>query len=181
MEMKKIKMKKKKRVLANKQNIRDPSYKTDVFTVRVALREAYRNMPHDDFGKLVNYVLRGLKLMKHYGDGGKASGRVTYWHCDDPTFKYSMGGDLGLNAYARQLLVQVGFVCVRDIYWVWPEKHLKLWGDDAKGSWANRIVPHGCQGLDKMRITDMINLFTDCQKCFVKSGTKFNGHCKNKK
>jgi hypothetical protein len=166
----------KKRKLGNKQNLRDPSFRTDVFTVRIAMREAYRNMPHEDFGKLINFVLRGMKLMKHYGDGGN-SGMCTYWHCDDPTFRYTMGGDSGMNAYARQLLSQCGFVCIREIYWVWPEKHLRL---SEPGTWAARMVPQSCPGTDKMRIGDMIRLFKACQRDWIKLGSGFTGHTTSK-
>merc|ERR1712150_180027 len=169
----KVRRLRKKRILTNKQNIRDPTYKTDVFTVRIAMREAYRNMPHDDYGKLVNFVLRGLKLMKHYG-GDKSAAMITYWHCDDPTFRYSMGDDTGMNCYARQLLTQCGFVCVRDIYWVWPSKHLNL---QEEGTWAHRMVPPHCPGQEKTRIADMISLFKAFQRSLIKSGPGFTGHC----
>merc|ERR1712048_821836 len=55
------KTRKKMRQLVNKHSVRDPGFKTDIYTVRVAIRETHRNMPFDDFVKLVNFMLRGMK------------------------------------------------------------------------------------------------------------------------
>merc|ERR1719235_986019 len=90
--------------LRNKLNSRDARFRTDVFTVRQALREVYRNIPLEEFVTLINFVLRGLKFIKHYNP----IDRVTYWHCEDPTFKFAAAK----NEYTRQLLLHMGFVCV---------------------------------------------------------------------
>merc|ERR1712061_580824 len=96
--------------LRNKLNSRDARFRTDVFTVRQALREVYRNVSFEDFVTLINFVLRGLKLIKHYNP----LERITYWHAEDPSFRHAVAS----NTYPRQLLLQMGFICVNGIYWV---------------------------------------------------------------
>jgi hypothetical protein len=152
--------------LRNKNGLKDGRFKTDVFTVRQSMREAYRNVPHDDFAKFINFVQRGLKFIRHYNPAE----RITYWHTEDPTFKMTVCS----NMYTEQLLLQMGFVCVNGTYWVWPEKHLNYRHD--KGVWGSRIVPPDCPGSDKMRLDDMLTLFKLYQRILLRDGRKFTGH-----
>eukprot|EP00928_Gymnodinium_smaydae_P010306 TRINITY_DN13872_c0_g1_i1.p1 TRINITY_DN13872_c0_g1~~TRINITY_DN13872_c0_g1_i1.p1 ORF type:complete len:983 (-),score=246.39 TRINITY_DN13872_c0_g1_i1:58-3006(-) len=154
-----------RRKLRNKQSVRDRRFRTDVFTVRQAIREACRNLPFEDFVKLVNFILRGLRLIQHYDP----TDRETYWHAEDPTFKDT----IAWNPYTRQLLLHTGFVCVNDVYWVWPQKHLC---QDFRGVWGASIVPPNCPGKDRARLQDMIDLFRSCQRVVCKEGRSFSGH-----
>jgi len=82
------------------------------------------------------------------------------WHVDNPSFRHATGVE-SINPYVRQLLEQMGFVCLRERYWVWPEKHLNM-GDS--GCWGRREVKSTCAGRDPSRIVDMVELFTRCQR-----------------
>eukprot|EP00929_Paragymnodinium_shiwhaense_P038990 TRINITY_DN20518_c0_g1_i1.p1 TRINITY_DN20518_c0_g1~~TRINITY_DN20518_c0_g1_i1.p1 ORF type:complete len:1014 (-),score=268.59 TRINITY_DN20518_c0_g1_i1:62-3103(-) len=160
--------------LKNKKELRDGRFKTDVFTVRQSMREAYRNIPHDDFSKFVNFVLRGLKFIRHYNPAQ----RITYWHAEDPTFKTTVS----MNKYTEMLLKQMGFVCVQNTYWVWPEKHLNYSADSVAASsvWGNRIVPPDCPGSIKGRLDDMLYLLRLYQRVLLRDGkAKFTGHLKS--
>mmetsp|Transcript_7096 Transcript_7096/g.15284 ORF Transcript_7096/g.15284 Transcript_7096/m.15284 type:complete len:987 (-) Transcript_7096:113-3073(-) len=161
-----LRTKKRPKLLRNATNIRDPRYKTDIFAVRQAIREAYRNLPHYDFVKLVNFILRGLRFIKHYNP----EKRQTYWHADDPAFKHTMA----VNRYTTQLLLQMGFICLNDTYWVWPSLHLKF--DDTTSNWGSRVVPEQCPGMDKHRLDDMVHLFMRCQRGLANDGRNFTGH-----
>mmetsp|Transcript_48188 Transcript_48188/g.108303 ORF Transcript_48188/g.108303 Transcript_48188/m.108303 type:complete len:1031 (+) Transcript_48188:40-3132(+) len=164
---------KKKRRKKRRKRIKDTKFETDVFSVRQAVREAYRNMPYDDFVKLVNFLLRGLQAIKHPGRNSR-----TYWHADDPTFKYTMG-PAGRNAYTRRLLEQMGFVMLNDIYWVWPERHFNLESEKerAQRTWGYEKVPPKCPGQDAKRLDDMILLLRLTQRSIHKDGREhFRGH-----
>lgn len=169
--------KKKKKKAKPKQQINDPRYKTDIFSVRQVVRQVYRNLPHDDFVKLINFLLRGMRFMKH-----SPADRPSYWHGDEPTFKHTMG-EAGQNPYTRLLLVKMGFVCINDLYWVWPALHLKPKKDsqDKKiATWGDKVIPPHCPGRDKDRMEDMILLFRNCQRAINKDGPTgaFHGHFK---
>jgi len=156
--------------LRNKKNLRDARFKTDVFTVRQAVREAFRNLSYDDFVKIINFIQRGLKSIKHYNP----LDRVTYWHCSDPTFNHSIVPGCGMANYGEQVLQQMGFVCVNSTYWVWPEKHLNSRKDP--GAWGHLQAPPGCKGFDKTRLDDMILLFRMCRTDLARKGRRFSGH-----
>lgn len=174
MEEKSGSTKKKERELNNKHNIKDPGFRTDVFTVRQAIRELYRNYTHDDFRKLVNYILRGMKAIKH----AKHS-HTTYWHVDDPSFRHTTGNSK-INRYVKQLLVQMGFACIDNKYWVWPTTHLHQGGSaDAitrAMSWGTSSVSKKCAGQNPRRLDDMIKMFEACQRNLSKA--EFDGHVK---
>lgn len=147
----------------------DPDLFTDVHKVRQGIRAVYRNLPFGDFVKLINFLLRGMQLIKH---SPKES--LTYWHADDPTFKHTMGSD-GTNPYTRALLKQMGFVLLADVYWVWPSVHLEL--NDGVPTWARKEVPTNCPGRQQHRLEDMIILFRSCQRALHREGReKFRGH-----
>jgi len=114
----KIKQNKKKRQ-SRKHVVTDSSIKTDVFPVRQALRQAFRNMPFNDFVKLINFLLRAMQLIKF-----SANEPFTFWHGDDPTFRHTMGVK-GSNQYTTTLLTTMGFAKLTTNYWVWPYVHLK--------------------------------------------------------
>merc|ERR1719201_3281245 len=88
----------------------DPHFKTDVFSVRQEIRRVFRNLPYDDFVKLINFLLRGMQMIKH------SRRTATYWHADDPTFKFTMGVSCS-NLYTRRLLLDMGFALVDNLYW----------------------------------------------------------------
>jgi Leucine-rich repeat (LRR) protein len=150
----------------------DPKMKTDVFAVRQALRRVYRSMPSADFVKLINFLLRGMQLIKH-----SPSDSLTYWHVDDPTFKHTMGV-LGSNKYTRILLLQMGFAMLSEAYWVWPCVHL----DKAMrgiSTWGDQEVAANCPGKDRHRLDDMIMLLRSCQRALHLKDKKFTGHFKS--
>jgi hypothetical protein len=147
-------------------------FKTDVFSVRQEIRKVYRNLPYDDFAKMVSFLLRGMQMIKHARERGNG-----IWHADDPTFKFTMGATC-TNLYTRRLLRDMGFAIVDNLYWVWPDVHMKeaerlasrnvpIWGDDE--------IPRDCAGRNKDRLKDMIDLFTSCQRSLHKHKEKFNG------
>lgn len=169
----KERLKKKKKKVKPKQSINDPRFKTDVFSTRQMIRQVYRNLPHDDFVKLINFLLRGMRFMKH-----SPPDRPSYWHADEPTFKHTMGQG-ATNPYTRLLLVQMGFVCVNQLYWAWPALHLKPKKEtDGKRieTWGDKVVPPHCPGKHKDRMEDMILLFRLCQRALNQRGEKFTGH-----
>lgn len=169
-----VKMKEKREGEPKKQ-IRDKKYKTDVYEVRQAIRRVYRNLPHNDFVKLINFLLRGMQLMRH---GGKDS--LAYWHGDDPTFKHTMG-ILGSNVYPRDLLRKMGFVTLSPArggtVWAWPSKLLDA-ARQGRSAWGEREVPQSCPGKDRHRLDDMIALLKSCQRNLHRAGPKFSGHFK---
>jgi len=150
----------------------DPNYKTDVYPVRQEIRRVFRNLPYDDFVKLINFLLRGMQFIKHARKSG------TYWHADDPTFKFTMGASSS-NLYTRRLLRDMGFALLDDLYWVWPVIHMEevqklisngipVWGDEE--------IPRSCPGRSVDRLDDMINLLRSCQKRLHKLGKAFKGN-----
>lgn len=146
---------------------------TDVFAVRQALRCVYRNMPYDGFVKLINFLLRGMQLIKH-----AAKEAPTYWHADDPTFKHTMGVN-GSNEYTRALLEQMGFVLLNNIYWIWPGVHLDpghVGAHERGPAWGDKDVPAHCPGKDRHRLDDMICLLKSCQRSLHQRGKDFKGH-----
>jgi len=146
------------RELRARQTLRDARFRTDVSTVRMALREARRNMTFDNYATLLNFLLRSLKKMEHN------SSIQTYFHIDDPSFRHATGVDT-IHPYIKQLLEQMGFVCVMDRYWVWPTKHLSL-GD--YGSWGGREVKASCAGRHPRRLADMVQVLSQHQKSVKK-------------
>jgi len=167
------KVNKKKRKKPRAKVVKDSRFKTDIFNVRQAIRIAYRSVPHDDFVKLVNFLLRGLKLIKY------AEEACTYFHVDDPSLRHSTGVS-GKNRYTKDLLLQMGFICVNHTYWVWPQQHFDAPEQGVKGAhWGVKMVPHDCPGNDVHRLNDMIKVFKDCQKTLHKQGKTFTGHFNN--
>merc|ERR1719502_2270552 len=84
------KMKKQSKVM------NDSRFKTDVYSVRQEIRRVFRNLPYDDFVKLINFLLRGMQMIRH------TKRSQTFWHADDPSFKFTMG-IYGKNLYTRRL------------------------------------------------------------------------------
>jgi len=148
---------KKHRQLANRKNVRDPRYRTDVFTVQQAIRESRRNMPPEDFMRVVNFIVRGLKFIKHYSE----KEHITYWHVQDPAFRATMGAN-SKNPYTQQLLREMGFTCVNKRYWVWPQKH--LYSHNEIHVWGRSVLPPQCPGTDAKRLDDLIELFQHAQR-----------------
>lgn len=162
------------RELRSKSTKPDPRFHSDVFTVRAALRECHRNMPHDDFVKLINFMIRGIKLIQRSAHPSQA-----YWHVNDPTFRHNTG-ILFMNPYCQQLLQVMGFICISNTYWVWPEKHLDL-SKEGGQDWGGQLVPRTWHGRNSERLGDMDHLLFHCQLGLLKQGSKFNGHlhCKS--
>jgi len=151
---KKAPKKRAKKRVKNLQTVRDPRYKTDVVTVRQALREASRNMPHDDFNSMVNFCLRGLRLMQApYG-----AGDVTYWHVDSPAFWHAFGVN---NVYSTQLLTEMGLICLDNRHWVWPSQHLNF--TDEERVWGSKVVPSNSIGRNVHRLEDLCALLKKYQ------------------
>uniref|UniRef100_A0A7S1L747 Uncharacterized protein n=1 Tax=Alexandrium catenella TaxID=2925 RepID=A0A7S1L747_ALECA len=130
--------------------------KQDVFLVRRTLRMVYRNMPHNDFVSLINYLLRALQTIKHAG------GHI-YWHADDPSFKHVLG-EKGTNEYTRYLLLQLGFIRLTEVHWVWPDPIFNT---------QYKII---CKEVDKMRLDLMLVVLKSCQMSLYKTGTHFTGN-----
>jgi len=152
----------------------DNHFRTDVFQVRQEIRQVYRNLPHDDFVKLISFLLRGMQQIQH-----SRVGTITYWHADDPTFKFTMG-ELCTNAYTRKLLQTMGFAYLTELlYWVWPEKHMsevsKIAGRKAP-IWGIESIPKSTWGFNEDRLDDMISLLKKCQKELHKKGKNFTGN-----
>jgi len=149
---------------------KDTRYKTDVFGVKQAIREALRNMPFEDFKRLLSFILRGLKYILHNPDS------PSYWHIDDPSFASATGlqrnstNEPKIHAYAEKLLTAMGFVKIMDKYWVWPDKHLK-----GAEKYAKEFFPPDCLGMQSKRFKDMETLLRNCQTEIAKSGPNFNG------
>jgi hypothetical protein len=162
------------RELRSKSTKPDPRFHSDIFTVRAALRECHRNMPHDDFVKLINFMIRGIKLIQRSSHPSQA-----YWHVNDPTFRHNTG-ILFMNQYCQQLLQVMGFICVNNIYWVWPEKHLDLSKEGGR-DWGSQLVPRTWHGRNSDRLGDMEHLLFHCQIGLLKQGPSFNGHLHCKK
>jgi len=146
--------------------VRDPRFATNMLPVRRALREAYRNLPFTDFIAFINFLLRGLKRIKHV----TGIRDLTYWHSDDPVVSHLMGV-MHVNPYPADVLRAMGFVQLYDTYWVWPDKHLRYEGVNIQ-----RLVPPHCPGLEKMRLDDLIKLVTQCRKNLEEFGKTFKGH-----
>eukprot|EP00928_Gymnodinium_smaydae_P079152 TRINITY_DN63150_c0_g1_i1.p1 TRINITY_DN63150_c0_g1~~TRINITY_DN63150_c0_g1_i1.p1 ORF type:complete len:970 (+),score=266.95 TRINITY_DN63150_c0_g1_i1:435-3344(+) len=157
---------------AQSQQHDDPKMKTDVFGVRQTLRLVYRNMPYHDFVKLISFLLRGMQLIRN-----APADAVTYWHADDPTFKHTMGPNGG-NPYTRELLRQMGFVILQDIYWVWPSVHLDPSLRGKFPAWGDREIAESCPGKDSERLADIITLLWSCQRTLYLQGQRFTGHFK---
>jgi len=155
---------------AAKQNltmVRDPRFGTNMLPVRRALRDAYRNLPYMDFIAFINFLLRGLKRIKHVSSARE----MTYWHADDPVVSCLMG-ELHTNPYPSDVLRAMGFVQLFETYWVWPDKHLNF--EDV--NIQKRLVPPHCPGLERMRLDDLIKLVTQCRKNLENDGKTFKGH-----
>lgn len=144
---------------------KDPRYATDVFEVRQAIREANRNMPLEDFKSLINFMVRGIKLIMYNPNSS------TRWHMDDPSFRYATGVEK-LQPYARQLLLSMGFVFLGEAYWIWPYHHLK----SPACEWGMAGVPADCPGCNKFRLKDMEALMKACQRRVATDKNKFRGH-----
>lgn len=150
----------------------DSHFKTDVYPVRQEIRRVFRNLPYDDFVKLINFLLRGMQMIKHSRKSG------TYWHADDPTFKFTMGAS-GSNMYTRRLLCDMGFAVVDNLYWVWPVIHMEEVQKLIKNGipvWGDEEIPRSCPGRSEDRLDDMINLLRNCQKKLHKLGKAFKGN-----
>uniref|UniRef100_A0A7S0ZQC4 Uncharacterized protein n=1 Tax=Noctiluca scintillans TaxID=2966 RepID=A0A7S0ZQC4_NOCSC len=162
---------KKKKSKTKRSTRHDPRYNTMVIGVRQAIRDVFRNLPFNDFVKLINFLLRGLQTIKH-----PHGSPVTYWHHDDPTFKYTMGLS-ATNKYTRALLVEMGFVEIRK-YWVWPAQHLSMGGKSTALTWGEREVDQSCHGKNALRLDDMIKLFQTCQRNLRQASAleRFTGH-----
>jgi hypothetical protein len=152
----------------------DGRFKTDVFPAQQEIRRVYRNLPYEDFVKLISFLLRGMQMIKH----SKSRSQSTFWHADDPTFKFTMGA-MGSNLYTRRLLSSMGFALLNQLYWVWPSIHMKEVLADSKKKipiWGVEEIPNQCQGMEPGRLEDMILLLTNCQRSLHKLGKeKFNG------
>jgi hypothetical protein len=152
--------------------VSDSRFKTDVYPVRQEIRCVFRNLPYDDFVKLINFLLRGMQMIKHSRRG------ATYWHADDPTFKFTMGVSCS-NLYTRRLLLDMGFALVDNLYWVWPVTHLqevKKLAEKGVPVWGDEEIPRSCPGWKTERLDDMIALLRNCQKRLHKLGKDFNGN-----
>lgn len=155
-----------------KAHTQDSRFKTDVYPVRQEIRHVFRNLPYDDFVKLINFLLRGMQMIKHNRRG------ATYWHVDDPTFKFSMGV-FGSNLYTRRLLLNMGFALLDNLYWVWPVVHMQEVSRLASSGvpvWGDEEIPRTCPGRNADRLDDMITLLRNCQKRLHKLGKAFNGN-----
>jgi len=130
--------------------------KQDTVLMRQALRRVYRNMPHNDFVSLINYLLRALQKIKHQG------GNI-YWHADDPAFR-SVLGEKGANEYTRRLLLQLGFVRLTEVHWVWPSPIFDT---------PHRVIS---KEVDKHRLDRVITLLKSCQMNLYKTQHNFTGY-----
>lgn len=164
---------KKKKTQKNDPPIHDSRFYTDVLSVRRALREAYRNMPPDDFKGMVSYMFKKLKLFKH---AANEEGAILYLHADDPSFKNTTGLE-NVNSYVENLMFSMGFVRLNDIHWVWPARHWDA--ENESGIWLSHIVPTSCPGKSMRRLHDMIELFKMCKQVIVKEGKDFSGHMRH--
>lgn len=145
---------------------RDPRFATDVFSVRQALRDAFRNLPFYEFVAFTNFLLRELKHIKHTSPEENVE-RPSYWHVDDPALTHLVGATR-TNKYPMAVLQEMGFK-EYDRYLVWPEKHLipeLKHGSRSQGGW------------NRQRLDDMILLITDCHRTIVKEKKRFTGHCR---
>jgi len=165
--------KKVKKEEKTKRLIRDHRFKTDVMRVRQAIRGAFRNMPFNDFKALVMYFSRNLKRFK---SSVQDAGAVVYLHADDPIFRNATGLD-EINPYAKDLMLEMGFVCLNDSFWVWPCRHVM--SQDESSLWLPQLVPQNCPGKDKRRLHDMIDLINICSSTIQKEGSDFTGHMRH--
>eukprot|EP00930_Biecheleria_cincta_P055665 TRINITY_DN41965_c0_g1_i1.p1 TRINITY_DN41965_c0_g1~~TRINITY_DN41965_c0_g1_i1.p1 ORF type:complete len:974 (+),score=213.50 TRINITY_DN41965_c0_g1_i1:110-3031(+) len=147
----------------------DSTWSTNVFTVRQALRDAYRNMPFFDFASFVGFLLRGLHQIRESRNNQGDS----HWHQDDPSFSFAMGADKS-SKYTSTLLRRMGFVRLNDKYWVWPSVHLVF--PEASVVWGMADVPPDCAGRDENRLEDMISLLTSCVISMNTKKQDFTGH-----
>jgi hypothetical protein len=153
----------------------DGRFKTDIFPVQQEIRRVYRNLPYDDFVKLISFLLRGMQMVKH----SKSKTHMSYWHADDPTFKFTMGATCS-NLYTRRLLCSMGFALLDSHYWVWPSIHMReVLADNTEKKipvWGVEEIPKSCHGMEAGRLEDMILLLTNCQRSLHKLGKeRFNG------
>lgn len=147
----------------------DSTWSTNVFEVRQALRDTYRNMPFFDFVSFVGFLLRGL----HHIRESRNNQSDSHWHQDDPSFSFTMGA-YGNSKYTSTLLNRMGFVRLNDKYWVWPSVHLVF--PDASVVWGMAEVPSDCAGRDENRLEDMISLLTSCVIALNTKKQSFTGH-----
>eukprot|EP00929_Paragymnodinium_shiwhaense_P042467 TRINITY_DN21973_c0_g1_i1.p1 TRINITY_DN21973_c0_g1~~TRINITY_DN21973_c0_g1_i1.p1 ORF type:complete len:1008 (-),score=276.40 TRINITY_DN21973_c0_g1_i1:131-3154(-) len=152
---------------------RDRRSQSDIFSVRQALRETYRSLPHHDFVKLVNVLLRALLAVKY-----APRESLNFLHTNNPTMEFSLG-QKGSNKYTRHLMKKMGFVMLNELYWVWPSVHLdkNKRVDPHSVIWGDTEVPEDCPGTSSTRLDDMVQLLTSCQRTVHKQG--FNGHFQN--
>jgi len=158
-----------------KRIIRDHRFKTDVMHVRQAIRGAFRNMPFTDFKALVTYFSRNLKRFK---SSVQEEGALLYLHADDPIFRCATGID-EINPYAKELMLEMGFICLMGELWVWPCRHLPISHDDEVGLWLPEFVPATCPGKDKRRLHDMVELINLCKATLQREGSDFTGHMRH--
>eukprot|EP00397_Hematodinium_sp_SG-2012_P005045 GEMP01005062.1.p1 GENE.GEMP01005062.1~~GEMP01005062.1.p1 ORF type:complete len:1011 (+),score=218.59 GEMP01005062.1:53-3085(+) len=166
----KVKAGKKKQAHAHiMKQVRDPRFKSDVVPVRKCIREVYRSRPPDEFFKLVNFLLRGLRYIKH-----APPTQASYWHENDPIFANTINN----GPYAIKLLEVMGFYKLAN-YWVWPASHIKVPTMNRRGSavcWGDQEIPKDWIGRRPDRLDDMILLFKHCQKALHKTKGNFSGH-----
>jgi len=153
-------------VLAKKTRSHEASM--DTMLVRQAIRDVYRNMPYFDFLIFLNFLLRGLHRIQAEEESSNS-----YWHMDDPIFQSAMALN-SKNKYAVDLLEKMGFVRVADVYWLWPDVHLKE--EKNRIFWGMSEVPQNCPGSDRTRLQDMISLLTACLVSLNLQGKSFTGH-----
>jgi len=137
--------------------------------VRRALRDAYRNMPYNEFSSFISFILRQLHAIRE----NKHETAGTLWHDDDPAFRYAVGA-AGHNKYTCRLLEIMGFVHLNNKYWIWPLEHLK----SAKHGkcWAHLQVPSDCPGMISSRLGEMINVLANCIQAINEKGPAFTGY-----
>merc|ERR1719468_575337 len=137
-------------------------------------------MPHRDFEAMVNFLLRGLQCMGNQFERQRLSQYGTYWHINDPAFRHVMGN--GSNKYTQALMMQMGFVQLNDVYWIWPSVHLD--GSDRMGTqgvtWGVAAVRADCPGNDEERLEEMISVLKSCQIALQEKGSDFSGHFRRK-
>lgn len=165
----KAQVKKKKTATGQmRKQVKDPRFKTDVVPVRKCIRDVYRSRPPDAFSKLVNFLLRGLRYMKH------APATVpSYWHESDPIFRTTVGHD----AFSVKLLEVMGFYKISS-YWIWPALHVKptTVNGEKMVVWGDQEIPDTWIGRHPDRLDDIILLFKACQKTVNTTTRTFTGH-----
>lgn len=164
--------KKKQASVQMRKQVRDNRFKSDVVPVRKCIRDVYRSRPPDDFFKMVNFLLRGMRYIKH-----APPAQASYWHESDPIFANTIAN----NTYSMKLLEVMGFYKLGN-YWVWPAIHIKVPAVNAEENavcWGDQEIPKDWIGRQTERLEDMILLFKHCQKALMKADgnfSNFSGH-----